>query len=240
MRSGTIARAMDASRLAVVIAAHEEADRIADTVGAVLAAFPGAMVVVADDGSADATAQVARDAGADVVRLPRRTGKGGAATLAAERALGHDPELVLLCDADLGASAARLRPLLQAVEDGGCDLAVAVFARRIGGGFGFAVGFAHWAIENLTGLDLRAPISGQRAMRAEVLAALTPFAPRFGMEIGMTVDAARAGYRVGEVEVDLEHRATGRTWRGFRHRLRQLRDFGRVWLARRLRPRPAA
>jgi hypothetical protein len=45
------------------------------------------------------------------------------------------------------------------------------------------------------------------------------------MEIGMTVDAARAGFRVGEVEVDLEHRATGRTWGGFVHRARQLRDF---------------
>jgi hypothetical protein len=55
------------------------------------------------------------------------------------------------------------------------------------------------------------------------------------MEIGMTVDAVRAGYRVGEVEVDLEHRATGRTWRGFVHRFRQLRDFVAVWAARRAR-----
>ncbi len=112
-----------------------------------------------------------------------------------------------------------------------------MFARRVGGGFGFAVGFARWAIRNLTGLELRAPISGQRALRPAALAAVTPFAPRFGMEIGMTVDAARAGYRVVEVEVDLEHRATGRTWRGFAHRLRQLKDFVAVWAVRRLRPR---
>ena len=121
---------------------------------------------------------------------------------------------MLLCDADLAGSAARLRPLVDAVEAGEADLAVAVFARRVGGGFGIAVGFAHWAIRNLTGLDLQAPISGQRALRAEVLDVVTPFAPGFGMEIGMTVDAARAGFRVAEVEVDLEHRATGRTWRG--------------------------
>ena len=78
-----------------------------------------------------------------------------------------------------------------------CDLAVAVFARKVGGGFGFAVGFAHWAIQKLTGLDLKAPISGQRAMRGEVLPVVVPFAHDFGMEIGMTVDAARAGFRVG-------------------------------------------
>ncbi len=227
---------MDASDIAVVIAARDEADRIGATVRAVRAAFPGAAIVVADDGSADGTADAARAAGAQVVRLERGKGKGGAATLAAERALGGGPALILLCDADLAASAGRLLPLVEAVRSGEADLAVAVFARRVGGGFGIAVGFAHWAIRNLTGLDLRAPISGQRAMRAEVLAAVTPFAPRFGMEIGMTVDAARAGYRIAEVDVDLEHRATGRTWRGFTHRFRQLRDFTAVWASRR---RPA-
>ena len=224
---------MDASAIAVVIAARDEADRIGETVRAVGEAFPGAAVVVADDGSRDATAQVARDAGADVVRLARSAGKGGAATLAAEHALAAEPAIVLLCDADLAGSAARLRPLVDAVQAGDADLAVAVFARRVGGGFGIAVGFAHWAIRNLTGLDLQAPISGQRALRAEVLDLVTPFAPGFGMEIGMTVDAARAGFRVVEVEVDLEHRATGRTWRGFTHRFRQLRAFVAVWAARR-------
>ena len=224
---------MDASRIAVVIAARDEADRIGETVRAVREAFPGAVVVIADDGSADPTADVARAAGAEVVRLPRAAGKGGAATLAAECALTHEPDLVLLCDADLGASAARLSPLIDGVLAGDGDLAVAAFARRVGGGFGIAVGFAHWAIGNLTGLDVRAPISGQRAMRAEVLQVVTPFAPRFGMEIGMTVDAVRAGFSLVEVDVDLEHRATGRTWRGFTHRFRQLRDFARVWLSRR-------
>ena len=41
----------------------------------------------------------------------------------------------------------------------------------------------------------------------------------------MTVDAVRAGYRVGEYELDLSHRATGRTFAGFLHRGRQLLDF---------------
>lgn len=224
---------MDASAIAVVIAARDEADRIGDTVRAVREAFPGAAVVVADDGSHDATTQVARDAGADVLRLPQSAGKGGAATLAAEHALAGGPAIVLLCDADLAGSAARLRPLVDAVAAGDADLAIAVFARRVGGGFGIAVGFAHWAIRNLTGLDLRAPISGQRALRAEVLDVVTPFAPGFGMEVGMTVDAARAGFRVAEIDVDLEHRATGRTWRGFTHRFRQLRAFMAVWWTRR-------
>jgi hypothetical protein len=60
-----------------------------------------------------------------------------------------------------------------------------------------------------------------------------PFARGFGMEIGMTIDAHRAGFRVVEVELDLSHRATGRTAAGFLHRARQLRDFLRVYVSRR-------
>jgi hypothetical protein len=67
----------------------------------------------------------------------------------------------------------------------------------------------------------------------EALRAAQPFAAGFGMEIGMTIDVARAGYRVVEVELDLSHRATGRTLAGFAHRGRQLVDFARVYRSRR-------
>jgi glycosyltransferase involved in cell wall biosynthesis len=221
----------------VLIAARNEAERLPATLRALAAAFPGARVVVADDGSTDATARLAADAGAEVVRAPAPLGKGGAATLAARTVLNvttaPDPPIVLLCDADLGDSAGRLAPLLDAVDRGEADVAVAVFARRVGGGFGLAVGAGRRAIARATGLQPQAPLSGQRALRGEVLACVVPFADGFGMEVGMTIDAARAGFRVVEVEVDLEHRATGRTLRGFAHRARQLRDLVRAASARR-------
>jgi glycosyltransferase involved in cell wall biosynthesis len=227
---------MDASTI-IIVSAHDEADRIGDTVAALDRAFPGARVLVADDGSTDGTAQAAAAAGAEVVRSERNIGKGGATTLAARkvlsRALEPDPPVFVLCDGDLGETAAQLPELVRAVREGRADVAVAAFATRVGGGFGLAVGFAHKAIRRLTGLDLKAPISGQRALSAEAFAVVVPFAPRFGMEIGMTVDAARAGLRVAEVELDLAHRATGRTWRGFVHRGRQLLDFLAVYAARR-------
>ncbi len=122
---------------------------------------------------------------------------------------------------------------MTAVERGECDLAVAAFSRRVGGGFGVALGFARWAIRRRCGLETSAPISGQRALRAEVLRAVLPFARGFGMEIGMTIDAVRAGYRLREYELDLSHRATGRSAAGFAHRARQLADFARAYLSRR-------
>ncbi|MGD1056822.1 MAG: hypothetical protein ABR992_05335 [Solirubrobacteraceae bacterium] len=62
---------------------------------------------------------------------------------------------------------------------------------------------------------------------------MLPFAHGFGMEIGMTIDAVRAGHRVREVELDLSHRASGRTLAGFLHRGRQLVDFLRAYVSRR-------
>jgi len=220
--------------LAAIVAARNEADRVGETVRALRSAFPGARVWVADDASTDGTAEAAMLAGAEVVRRGRSHGKGGNVTAAAKAALSVQPppRIVLLCDGDLGASAAHLVPLVAAVEEGDVDLAVAAFSRRVGGGFGLALGFASWAIRRLCGLETQAPISGQRALRAETLRAVVPLAKGYGMEIGMTVDAVRAGYRLGEYELDLEHRATGRNLRGFLHRARQLRDFALVFLAR--------
>jgi glycosyltransferase involved in cell wall biosynthesis len=223
-----------ASSLVVIVAARNEADRIAAAVSALRGAFPAAAIWVADDASSDGTAELAMTAGAQVVSRGRPHGKGANVTAAAEAALGvaEPAELVLLCDGDLGASAASLEPLVSAVGAGECDLAIAAFGRRVGGGFGLALGFARWSIRRLCGFEAQAPISGQRAMRTDVLRATLPFARGYGMEVGMTVDAVRAGYRVGEYELDLSHRATGRTLAGFVHRARQLLDFVRAYRAR--------
>lgn len=230
-----------AGRLAlVVIAAFNEEDRIGDTVAALKREFPNAAIVVGDDGSTDGTAAVARSAGAVVTRLDSNSGKGQAATAAASaglRQIANLPAdaLVLLCDADLGWLAQRLRPLIEPVAGGELDLAIAGFAKRVGGGFGIALGFARWAIKRRSGRTFDAPISGQRSLTKAALEQLVPFSPGFGMEIGMTVGAVRAGLRVDEIELDLAHRATGRTFAGFKHRARQLRDFVRVYRALRNR-----
>jgi glycosyltransferase involved in cell wall biosynthesis len=222
----------------IIVSAYNEADRLPATVAALRTAFPQARVVIADDASSDGTADAARSAGAEVVTAPRNIGKGGATTLAAEtvlhRAWEPEPPVFVLCDGDLAATAEHLPVLVDAVRSGEADLAIGTFARRVGGGFGIAKGFAHWAIRRRCGLETTAPISGQRALSGAAFRLAVPFAPRFGMEIGMTVDVARAGLRVREVEVPLAHRATGRTLRGFLHRARQLKDFLAVYRSRRL------
>jgi glycosyltransferase involved in cell wall biosynthesis len=233
----------------VLVAAHDEAPRLADTLAALARAFPDAPLWVADDGSTDATARIARAAGAHVVRSAGVIGKGAAVTRTAREALRsatvpmHEPSetvrhpdsksLFVLCDGDLGESAAALGALAHTVARGDADVAVAAFATRVGGGFGLARGFARWAIRRRCGLDTVAPISGQRALTEQALRDALPFAHGFGMEIGITVDAVRAGHRLVELELPLSHRATGRAPAGFLHRGRQLLDFVRVYAARR-------
>jgi Glycosyl transferase family 2 len=202
-----------AEPVAVLVAARDEEGRIGATVAALREAFPGAEVIVADDGSRDATAAEAEAAGARVLRLPHR-GKGQALTLA-ERAAPPGP--LLLCDADLRGD---LRPLFDAG-----DVGVAVFTEPEGGGFGIAKGAARWLIRMLAGLETREPLSGQRALSVAAREATFPLAAGFGCEVRTTIEAARAGLRVEEVELRLRHRATGRDAAGFVHRGRQLLDL---------------
>ncbi len=199
--------------LTILVAARDEEAVIAQTVTALRQGFPDAEVIVADDGSRDATADAAEQAGAIVLRLPRR-GKGQALS-AAERAA--PPGRLLLCDADL---AGDLTPLLGA----GGDLIVAAFAERVGGGFGIAKRLARVLIEQLGGLQMQEPLSGQRALSPAARARCFPVAAGFGCEVRMTIDAARSELEIHELELPLRHRATGRDLRGFAHRARQLRD----------------
>jgi hypothetical protein len=203
-----------AEPVAVLVAARDEAGRIAGTVTALREAFPAAVVIVADDGSRDRTAAEAEAAGARVLRLPHR-GKGQALTLAEREA---PPGALLLCDADL-------RGDLSPLTDVETDVAVAAFAEREGGGFGVAKGAARRLIRTLARLDMREPLSGQRALSPAARSGSFPLAAGFGCEVRGTVDAARAGLRVDEVELPLRHRATGRDAAGFLHRGRQLADI---------------
>jgi hypothetical protein len=208
-----------ADHLTVLVAARDEEMRVARTVEALGRQFPDAEIVVADDGSRDGTAAEAETAGARVLRLPRR-GKGQALTFA-ERAAGPGP--LLLCDADLEGDVGPLPDPSNTVLLG--DLAVARLTRRVGGGFGIARTAAAALIRLRSGFRAQEPLSGQRFLSARARAVVFPLAPGFGCEVRMTIDAARAGLLVREVEVDLSHRSTGRDVPGFLHRARQLRDL---------------
>ncbi len=233
--------------VAVIIPARDEADRIQATVAAA-AGIPGvALVVVVDDGSRDATAAVARAAGAMVMRHARNLGKGAAMETGAEavrlvdqREDRDSPRHLLFLDADLAGTAALAGPLAEPVLAGTADMTVAVFRAAVKlGGHGLVVGLSGAGIRRATGWRPTQPLNGQRCLTRPAFEAARPLAPGWGVETALTIDLLRQGLRVTEVPVDLAHRATGTGLRAQLHRAHQLADVGRA-LAVRLWPRPLA
>ena len=225
--------------VAVIIAAKDEADRIAATVAAVGRIAGVDLVIVVDDGSSDATAQIADEAGAVVLSHPRNLGKAAAMATGAQAVADRDisepvasgrARHLLFVDADLEGSAANTSGLVGPVVSGAADMSVAILPQQSspGGGHGFVVGLARNGIERLTGWRPTQPLSGMRCLTREAFAAASPLARGWGVEVGLTIDVLGAGLRVVEVPCELQHRVTGSDWRGQIHRARQYRD---VWLA---------
>ncbi|HJT36919.1 MAG TPA: glycosyltransferase family 2 protein [Actinomycetota bacterium] len=220
--------------VAAIVPARNESARIADTVRALLTVDAIDEIIVVDDGSDDSTADLARGAGASVVRLPGRQGKGGAL----RAGLGETAaDVVVFIDGDLGDTASIARELLEPVLGGTLDMSIASPRPTGPSGFGLVEGFSRLGIRALTGRRMDRPLSGQRALRRTVLSN-APIASRFGVETALTIDAVRGGFRVAELPLEFEHTGTGRTARGFAHRARQGADVVAV-LVSRLRPRAA-
>lgn len=228
-------------RVAVIIPAKDEARRIAATVRAAKAIPHVDLVLVVDDGSEDNTQDVARDAGAVVVRHSHNRGKAsametGAAVAAMRDAPGRPARLLLFIDGDLAETAVNTAPLVDPVLTGRADLSIALLPPQPGaGGRGIVVGAARRAIASMTGWTPTQPLSGMRCLTREAFEAATPLARGWGVETGMTIDLLRLGYVAVEVPCDLRHRPSGSDWRGQLHRAGQYRDVllainaRRVW-----------
>ncbi len=236
---------MPSGDLAVIIPARNEAELVSATVTGARG-LPGAdIVVVVDDGSRDDTGAIAVAAGAQVVRHARGRGKAAAMetgaeavrlieSVEAERAgTKPAPRHLLFLDADLAESAAEAGPLADPIRAGTADMTIAVFADRVRlGGLGIVVATAAAGTERAVGWRPAQPLNGIRCLTRTAFAAALPLAAGWGAETGLTIDLARKGMRITEVEVPLSHRATGNDWRAQFHRLDQFVDVARALAVR--------
>lgn len=223
-------------KVGVIIPAYNEADRIGQTIRSLKSIPEIGEIVVVDDGSTDETASKALREGVRVVWHQQNYGKGQALKSGIQSV---QSEVVVFADADLGEHATAIRKLIEPILSGQADMTVAVFPPAEGKqGFGLVKGLAKWGIRRLTGVSPQAPLSGQRAVRKRVIQTLS-LADGYGVEVGMTIDALFAGYRVLEIPVSMRNREYGRTLRGFLHRGRQFLHIARVLLER-WRDRPFA
>lgn len=208
---------MSLARVACVIPARDAADAIQATVTAARA-IPGVdIVIVADDASSDDTASIAAAAGAIIATHQR--GRGRAAAIeSAVNALGvleqrdKRPECgtILVLDADLGASAAQAQLLVGPVVTERADLAIAVSRQGSAqsgddSALDLVATTAARGIHELAGWLPRAPLATNRCLTRRAYELASPLAAGDGADVGMTVDLLRAGLRVQEIEVGLDH-----------------------------------
>lgn len=210
------------SSVIVLIPAYNEEQYIQDTVKAVKSCGKVDQVVVINDCSKDNTSQLAKEAGACVIDLEHNLGKGGALNFGIKSVKA---EIIGLLDGDLGKSAADIEKLLDPVLEDKADMTIGRFPpAKTKGGFGLVVNIAKKGIRAFTGLEVASPLSGQRVMRRSVIEKVGPFESGFGVEVGLTIDVFRHGFRVKEIPVQMTHAETGRDLAGFIHRGQQFFD----------------
>ncbi len=180
------------SKVIALVSAYNEQERIAATVRAIKTIPVIDKIVVVDDASIDKTGEEAKKAGAEVIRLERNVGKGKALNYALKQL---DFDILLLIDGDLAESANQASKLIEPLIDGKADMTIAIFpAPNVKGGFGLVKGLSLWGIKHCCGIEVKEPLSGQRAIKKQVLEKVSTLENGFGIEVGLTIDTVRAGY----------------------------------------------
>ena len=187
-------------RVAALVPAYQAAAHLGEVLLGLQALSSPPHVLVVDDGSRDATAQVARQFGADVLCFAANRGKGHA-LLAGFEALA-DFDGVVTLDAD-GQHPPECFPAFVAAAEAGADLVFGVReltpdmppSRR------FANAFSSAWCSAIAGAPIHDSQCGYRLYRRRVVQATPVRASRYEVETEMAVRAARLGFRVAEVAI---------------------------------------
>jgi len=201
-------------RVAIVIPALNEEAALCRLLAELPRKFAQCTIVV-DNGSTDATADVARDAGVLVVSEPIR-GYGRACLKGFEMACNQGAELVIFMDGDGSDDPADLPRMLAPVSEGCADLVIGsrVSKRAERGAVPPQARLGNWLVSRmisiLYGVQLH-DIGSFRVIRCSMLDALQMSEKTFGWPVEMLVKAARARYRIVELPIHYRQRSHGRS-----------------------------
>jgi dolichol-phosphate mannosyltransferase len=202
----------------VILPTYNEAENLETVVAAVLAALPGARVLVVDDGSPDGTGAIAEALdGVEVLHRPGKSGLGRAYVAGFAHALRAGAGSVVEMDADLSHDPADLPRLLEPLT-AGADLVVG--SRYVpGGGIrdwdALRRGLSRFGCEyarRVLGVGIRDLTGGFKAFRANALEAIDYASVRsqgYAFQVELTYRALRAGLKVEEVPIVFSEREHG-------------------------------
>ena len=208
---------MSPPRVLVIIPAHNEQDSLPQTLAEVRAKAAGVDLLIVDDGSRDATAQVARDAGVDVVKHPVNLGVGGALQTGFRYAVEHGYDIGVQLDADGQHDPAFLAALLAPVIAGTCDVSIgsryveatgyrAPWNRRIG------MLMFQFVVKLALGRRITDTTSGFRAYSRPVMQVCQHDFPKDFPDAPLLIALARRGFRLSEIPVVMRERQAGQSF----------------------------
>ena len=218
-------------RISVILPARNEAQALHGLLPALRQAVSsladGVELIVVDDGSDDATARLAQEAGAVVVRHPYAMGNGAAIKSGARRATG---EILVFMDADGQHDPADIPRLLHEIEQG-YDMAIGARSRR--GQASFWRHLGNWVYNRLASLITARPIldltSGFRACRAERFREFLALLPNgFSYPTTITMAFLRSGYPVTFIPIEVAERVGRSHLRPWRDGIRFLLIIFRI------------
>ncbi|HOA41121.1 MAG TPA: glycosyltransferase family 2 protein [Halanaerobiales bacterium] len=211
---------LNKEKISVIIPAYNEGSFIAETLDNLRENWIDEIIVV-NDGSEDDTSEIIKRYPVKLIDLKKNQGKGKAIWEGIRHSRG---DILIIVDADLGSSVREIKKLVQPILNEDFKLVIGILPIR-GGGRGFVRKLAEHGLRYYTGKTMKAPLSGQRAFRREVLEYLLPFQEGFALEMGMNIQILKNNLKFTEVECLFEHRVTGKDLGGYLHRWKQFKDI---------------
>ncbi|MBC7794845.1 MAG: glycosyltransferase family 2 protein [Clostridia bacterium] len=198
----------------IIIPALDEEDSVGAVVRSFLALPRVREILVVDNGSSDRTAEVAAEAGARVIREPRRG--YGSACLAAIAALKRDNDVVVFVDADASDDPADFVALIAPIVADHADLVIG--SRVLGNAEPGAFSPQQRIGSRIAGAWLRlrfglpaTDLGPFRAVRRSVLDSLRMADLTYGWTVEMQIKAAQQGVRYVEIPVAYRNRRAGKS-----------------------------
>ncbi|MGI9539817.1 MAG: glycosyltransferase family 2 protein [Miltoncostaeaceae bacterium] len=203
-------------KLLAIVPAYNEEGAVGDVVREIRQEWPDGEVVVIDDGSGDATSQVAALAGARVVRLPFNLGIGGAVQTGYRIAWDEGFDVAVQIDGDGQHRPDQLPKLIARLTDGPENLVVGTrFVAEDASGFRSSrsrrggIKILSWLVSRIVGHRVTDTTSGFRAADRLAIELFAAHYPHDYPEVEAIVMAARGGLQVAEVPVSMRARAAG-------------------------------
>lgn len=200
----------------ILVPARNEAAAIGDVVREIRAELGEPHILVVDDCSTDATAALARAAGARVLSLPHHLGLGGCLQAGYKLAFELGFRYVVRLDGDGQMEPADVPALLEKLSSTGCHMVIGSrfstgsteytsVVRRLG------IAFFRTVLRPILGRPVRDPTSGFVAVNREALEVFSRSFPLEYPEIEALVVLRRRAFRFEEVPCRIRPRKAGRS-----------------------------